>query len=353
MKTRPPANSSETQSTFDAIVGHDLLKRFVVRAADAGRLLHSFLLHGPPKVGKTSFAYALAKYVNCRKRPRSMGECDCAMCGKIARGTLIDLGVLGPRGAGGQLQVDDLREQMERAVCAPLEAEKRILLIAPADRMNPSSANALLKLLEEPPSRLLLVLVTDKPYALLPTVRSRCAQLRFGSVEEKALRPLLLARGASEEETTSAILLSGGAPGRALELIQSAKSGRREAMAEEMAFFRREGFAGLFRVAHRLAALGRESAAESGGATKGLEEILAILALWQRDLLIRAVDGPDSALIVNRDLPTQLSEAGADSSVAELHEGLENILWGFGYTGRVINEPLVMENLLLRLGKKH
>ena len=126
----------------------------------------------------------------------------CAHCSKALRGIHPDVSVV--ESAGREIVVAEIRALRRDAIIVPNEAERKVYIVKNADSMNVSAQNALLKLLEDPPGGTVLILQTDSPAALLPTVRSRCVQLR-GKPQERET-------GISETETAQEFFraLEGG-----------------------------------------------------------------------------------------------------------------------------------------------
>ncbi len=158
-----------------------------------GRLHHAYLFSGPAHVGKMTLATQLAQAVNCLVPDRApCGEC--VACMRIAAGGHADVRVLAvdPESAEGPrtlIGIDAVRELIGSAHLRPYEGRKRVFIIQGADLLSTDAANALLKVLEEPPPDVLLLLLTDNPDGVLPTVVSRCQTLQLrplalGQVEE-------------------------------------------------------------------------------------------------------------------------------------------------------------------------
>ena len=190
------------------------------RAVNRGTLPPSLLFTGPDGVGKRMAAVALAQLVNCLAphagtRPDSCGEC--AACRRIARGVHADVMVIEP-GDTGSIKVDQVREAIERSAYRPFEGRRRVVIIDDADAVLTEAQNALLKTLEEPPSASTFVLVTSRPDMLLPTVRSRCQQMRFGRLAPADVAGVLMRdHGFTEASAHAAAALSDGSVGAALE----------------------------------------------------------------------------------------------------------------------------------------
>ena len=193
---------------FDHLIGNkpskDTIRRFLV----AGRMPNALLLAGPEGVGKKQFALALARSIVCHDKVSARESCNaCAACrraqafkfppadDKDEHKTVIfsehpDVGIVIPYGRN--VLVDAIRAMEVEANFRPFEAPSRVFIIDDAHKMNDAAANALLKTLEEPPATSHIFLVTSKPDALLPTIRSRSQILRFGPVDAAEIEHLLL-----------------------------------------------------------------------------------------------------------------------------------------------------------------
>jgi DNA polymerase-3 subunit delta' len=168
----------------------------VKAALASGRLAHGLLIHEDPGAGGLDLARWIAQVVNCRERARApCGECQ--QCRWIAADQHPDVTRLSPEGDSTQILIQSVRDlSADLALTAHGDGYK-VAIISPAEAMNHFAANALLKTLEEPPARTLVLLVTSQPSRLLPTLRSRCSRLRLvGPSREAAASYLEAARGA-------------------------------------------------------------------------------------------------------------------------------------------------------------
>jgi DNA polymerase-3 subunit delta' len=181
-----------------ALIGHAGPEQAFIEALRSARLHHAWLLGGPEGIGKASFAYRVARFMLASGDPLvraasaaslAMPESDPASRRVIAQ-SHPDLHLLRrtlkPDGKGvtSNIPVDSVRRVIDRFGSSAAEGGWRICIVDSAEDMDRSSANALLKLLEEPPPRALFLIVAHAPGRLLPTIRSRCRLLAFGALDE-------------------------------------------------------------------------------------------------------------------------------------------------------------------------
>ena len=201
---------------------HDSAWKPVLAARAGGRLPHALLLHGPKGLGKGRFARQLAALCLCEPAPAGPAPCGaCRGCRLATAGTHPDLHVIQPEEGKVALSIDQIRELSGDLVLLPHLASLKIAIIRPAESMTPSAANALLKTLEEPAGATLLLLVSARPSALPPTVRSRCQVVRFRPPPAALARAWLAERREQERAWDPLLELAGGAPLAALALSES------------------------------------------------------------------------------------------------------------------------------------
>jgi len=173
---------------FDAFIGnHKHIDRIRTKLRQ-NRFPHGLIFSGPDGIGKRTCASMLAKALNCvQSEPGDFcGVCD--QCHKIDAGTHPDVSVIGIEEEASEIKIEQIREAIRLLGFQPLEGRNKVFIIDPADLLNASSANAMLKALEEPPENSYLILVTRKLQAILPTVRSRCQSYAFSPLSLNELR---------------------------------------------------------------------------------------------------------------------------------------------------------------------
>jgi DNA polymerase-3 subunit delta' len=215
--------------SFDDVIAQPVAVRVLTRAVKNGRIAQSYLFEGPSGVGKSIAALALAQAVLCKDKPgRGCGTCD--VCRRAAAGTHPDVRTFGPRDEGNRnIQVEYLRNEiLPVAQYAPFEADAAFLIFPEADvsfpEVHPESANAILKTLEEPRPSVHFILLSERPDRLLPTIRSRCQNVRFTRLPAPVLERILSERGVAEADRGPAVALADGRADRALFLAETGTS---------------------------------------------------------------------------------------------------------------------------------
>lgn len=200
-------------------------------AFNTGRLHHGWMLTGPRGVGKATLAWRIARFL--LSEPGGMFAPDTldtdpesALAHRIRAGAEPGIFVLkrGENATGTGLsqdiRVDEVRKAKGFLHLSAAEGGRRVVIVDAADEMNVQAANALLKLLEEPPERVTFLLVTHQPGRLLPTIRSRCRELRLGALGPADMARALEEAGLMLEDDAAALTaLAGGSVGEAVRLV--------------------------------------------------------------------------------------------------------------------------------------
>lgn len=243
---------------FPGVIGQIEQRRLIMRAITSNRLAHAYLFIGPAGTGKRALAVEIARVLNCPKGMDSaLSGCDCQSCSALRKWRHPNLQTIFPLPAlkrnekdegvasdaalndilnllavnpyaplhysgTGQILIDHVREAREKVSLTPEKSGTRVIVIHPADRMNDAASNALLKLLEEPPEKCLLILTAESRRDLLPTILSRCQQVKFPPLPPELISEILTARhGIGNERAMTMAALANGSYTHAIELIDS------------------------------------------------------------------------------------------------------------------------------------
>lgn len=185
------------------------------------KLAHALLLSGPRGIGLEQFAQILAASLLCSAPLKNSLPCGhCRACSLFETGNHPDIYWIEPEEEGKQIKVEQLREMIDFINLKSQYERYKIAVITPADNMNRSAANTLLKTLEEPPGSSLLVLISERPNLLPITIRSRCQQLVFRSVYDHTGVNWLREKIPADLSPEELLRIAGGAPLAALTLIE-------------------------------------------------------------------------------------------------------------------------------------
>ena len=204
--------------SFDTLLGNDRLKQNLAESLAKNHISHFYLISGPRGSGKRTLATLLAQAILCRGSSKPCGVCE--PCRKLRNGNHPDfITVEDPEHKNVAVRI--VRQFREDVFVRPNESDYKIYLF-PQD-LGVEGQNALLKILEEPPQYGIFLLLTDNPEKILPTVRSRCTELKMQAVPQDTLRTYLSARFPQAEaaDIEAAAARSGGFVGQAAELLES------------------------------------------------------------------------------------------------------------------------------------
>lgn len=192
------------RTLFDPIIGHSRLKEQFARLIDEDRIPHAMIFSGPAGIGKTLMAIAVASALVGRRVFPDLASRE----GEAVAGDKDDAFYLAPMGA--MLKVDQFRQLQGELALQGETGRRRVCIIDHVETMNTEFANRMLKILEEPPSGVCFILITDQPDLLLPTIISRCARFTFDPVGDDEMRQGLRRLRGDGGNWDEAILWGGG-----------------------------------------------------------------------------------------------------------------------------------------------
>lgn len=302
---------------FDQLKGNTRVKEALQRMLTSERLPGALLFAGEEGIGKKLFALEVARALNCRS-PRSHQGCGkCPVCVRIAKLNYPDrvdadewmqiiwtdhpdVGlVTAPKRV---LRVEQMRQIEREANFRPFEGKARVFLIDEAEKLNDASANALLKILEEPPPTSHLILITARPAMLLPTILSRCQMIRFAPLTPAEIEAHMTKNKLADGKTARLRAhTAGGSMGRALSDDLVTFTSQRKAMLKVLqALVVTEDRAQLLRSAEQL---------NEAQYKDEFEDRLGVLETLIRDAWMLSL-GVEPAQLVNEDLAKELEPIG-------------------------------------------
>ena len=305
------------------------------RSVASGHVPHAYLFSGPEGVGKKAAAVALASALNCSARAEGEGEgCgECPDCLHVASSSHANVTVYAPE--GGVIKIELVRDLAER-LRFKVDRGMKVVVVDDAHSLNPAAANAFLKTLEEPPPDSVIVLVTSRASALLPTMLSRCQRINFRPLSESVLKGVLAERGAGADEASAAARLGCGSVARALVYLDSDGQEKRKEAVGILASLAGSDVPEILDAAERLSK------------RDDLEEVLEFFKAWFRDRAVTLEGSP--GLAVNTDVPGASAAGGGADFEALWDSYTECERARFETTPpRYGNKQLLMETLLMRL----
>jgi DNA polymerase-3 subunit delta' len=320
--------------SFSSIYGQEGPIAVLRNAIGNKRVPHAFLFYGAEGIGKRTTALVFAKALNCKEG--GTDACDaCASCRKIDSGNHPDVLIIKPDGQF--IKVADIKELQERLRFLPLEGAKRIVIIDDAERMNITSANSLLKTLEEPSPTNVFVLVSSRPHLLPMTILSRCHRLRFNPVQRDVIAAFLEKERSLEPDKAIIVASSaGGSIGRALSLHKGDYLALRDSILGRVSKGALDPLSCL---------------ALAGGLAGDKEEILEaldILKTWYRDLLVFKETGRAEALI-NQDQKGGIERLAGSLGGEAIFQGVGAIQATAAAIERNVNKQLTLETMVFTL----
>ena len=339
-------------SEFELLINQERPIRILTTLLKNRTLPHALLFTGTAGVGKQAAALALAMACNCRGESASfsidngldlaavkplIGSCGvCKSCRKIAAGHHPDIIQIKPSGAF--IKIDQIRTLLQTLSMKPYEAETRVVILSEAHCMNAAASNALLKILEEPPDRSLLVLIAARKSSLLPTIASRCQSVRFNRIPNKTITAFIVKEHGLKPQAAEIIsAMAHGSFSNAQMMIEQNWMHHRKWILSEIRSLSLQPMARLFALAEKLS---REK--------EMLAERLEIIKIWFRDLIVNRYD---TGQIINKDVVDQIGIASRQTDMAMLLTKFEAIQHAQNRLTASTNLRLSMERLLIQLAQ--
>lgn len=330
------------------MVGHAWAVDLLGRHLAAGRPRHAYLFIGPAAVGKRTLALRLAQRLNCLEAPEPGAVCGtCRVCRLAPSGNHPDLHIVARAVDESALKIDAVRALQHQLALAPHEARWRLALLPAFHLATLEAQHALLKTLEEPPPRVILLLTAETAESVLPTIVSRCETISLRSVPAAEIAAGLRARGVEPAQATLLASLANGRPGRALQLAEepdrlAARAGHLDSLWTLLRAQPGERFGAVEGWVGKKRAEGELEARRRGT----VEMLEAWLGLW-RDALLRAHGA--QAVLANPDRAAALEALAAQLGEQAVLRGLQATAAALEAVHRNANLQLALETLAIDL----
>jgi DNA polymerase-3 subunit delta' len=364
---------------WNQIIGQERIKKLLRTAIERGRVAHAYLFHGEEGVGMDAMAIEFARVLNCHKG----GVDACGLCpscklfdnlqhpnlrlifalprGKSERSdgspldALTDAEVKAIQGQvrqkavnpyhqiqvpkANEIRINSIRELRREASLSAFAEGWKVFLLLEADRMNDEASNALLKTLEEPTPKTVVILTTSKRERLLPTILSRCQAVRFDSLSNEEIRDALVARHSAHQEDAELVaVLANGSFTQALDLLGTDIRESRDAVVEFVRNALGNRPTKLFEQVEELVAKFDRA---------GMERWLSLMLVWFRDAA-QLREGKQTG-IVNIDQLKSLQSFVVNFPAVDHSKAISSVERAIALAGKNVYLPLVLANLAYQL----
>ena len=323
---------------FEEILGNEMVKDHFKKAIANHKISHAYILTGEAGMGRKSIANAFAMTLLCEKGG-SEPCMNCHACKQVMSGNHPDL-IYVTHEKPGSIGVDDVREQINDTIMIrPYSSYYKIYIVDEAEKMTVQAQNALLKTIEEPPAYAVIILITTNQEAFLPTILSRCVQMKLKPLKDFTIKNYLTQNlHIAEKDADICAAFARGNLGKAIHLASSDEF--RELFQKVMVLVKNVGTMDISMLLDCIREM-REQNFDIG-------EVLDLMQLWYRDVLMFKVT-KDMNLLIFKDEYKMINETGEKVDYA----GLEAILAAID-TARTrlnanVNMELAMELLLLTM----
>jgi DNA polymerase-3 subunit delta' len=317
-----------------------LLKKHIT----LGTTRQAYLFTGPQGIGRRTLALRFAQAINCQDPPTPGEACgECRACKGFLKSEQADLSILKRDPDRTRILIEQIRALQHTLALAPYESKYRIALLINFQEATEDAQNALLKLLEEPPDRVILLLTAESAESLLPTISSRCEQIRL-----RPLKPVKLAdslakiEGLKTAPVEQLAHISGGCPGRAIELGRSADLFRkRRERIEEGLDLLHTGIVERFSYAEKTTRRNEKM-------NQNRDELRLVLQAWTslwRDIYLASSGA--SPYITNIDFSSEIMLCAAVVNAVDTLACLKELNSGLWKLDNNVNLRLLMEIILL------
>jgi len=315
-----------------------------------GNLAHAYLLVGPNHVGKTTLALDLAQALNCEGKNPPCSECQ--SCLRIASGKHVDITIIGLNHSSNkkaqaetrtqtEISIDEIRGLQRNASLPPFEGRYKIFIIDGAENLSLEAANCLLKILEEPPPNVLLLLLATDETRLLPTITSRCQLIELKPISSVEVEKMLIqSHGVDSGKSRLLSRLSEGCLGWAL-----------TASIDDIHLQQRaERLSALYPLLNASWEERFNYVAQLENDRKSAQELIKLWQAWWRDIMLVKCDCQES--VTNVDSLPVIEEWANSLNLVEISDFINRLQASLDQISRNANVRLVLEVLMLDMPKK-
>lgn len=197
---------------FDAIIGNDEIKEYLLKSLKKDKICQSYLFGGTQGIGKLLIAKEFAKRILCLEKNQQ--NCTCKSCQCFEGSNHPDYFVVNEEGQ--TIKIDQIREITNKVIEQPIVSDKKVYIINDCDKMTVEAQNCLLKTLEEPPEFTIIILITSNENILLNTIKSRCMLIKFKDIPNEILKNYAIQQLGYEQMTDNLVKSFNGSIGKAM-----------------------------------------------------------------------------------------------------------------------------------------
>jgi DNA polymerase-3 subunit delta' len=322
--------------SFASVLGQKEAVKILKDEIKKDRISHAYLFSGQNGIGKFKLAFEFSKAVFCKEL--ELDSCgSCINCRKMIHQNHPDFKKIAILDDKNAISIDQIRELKKEIAYKPYESDRKIYIIENAEEMTKEAANSLLKTLEEPPSFATIILLAEDTGKMLPTIISRCQQIKLKNVRKDTIKKLLLDKGLEREKAEILSQTAAGSPGRALKA------------AEMENYFENRKIIYDF-----LSDISSKNTIEIFKITEKLEELLKsdfpcfdLLSDWYRDIMMIKQDYLGA--VKNKDYIDDLKDNNELMSLASIIEKLDLIARAERYIKENVRANLSLEVLFFKL----
>lgn len=334
------------------IVGHHWAVDMLRHAVAAQRTAHAYLISGPRHAGKSLLALRLAQTLNCAQA--GANPCaDCRSCQRIAKGNHPDVRIASLATQGATLKTEEAARQRDVRIetvrtwladinLRPYEGRRRVFILDDAERLSEGAANAMLKVLEEPPPYATIILIAHTAGDVMATIVSRCQAIKLRSVARTTIVPWLIAQGVTDSDAATYAAWSEGLPGLAHQYAHNPEAaGQLQQQLDELLSLSQRPLVDCFKWVEA------QGKAFRGGEQAAVYATLWLWQRWWRDVLVVAAGAPDAITWVNRH--ADVTRVARGTGVVPAAVFVRRLVLAVRQLRENANPQLVFEQLILQL----